>query len=604
MAQSDARFGYQANLSKEDHDLSRPFGFTCCPGQLLPVHADVCSAGDFLRVKHVLPFMRTQPLAAPAMVDVKIHFETFFVPFQMIYQPFENSHYSLNNFQSNFYVSSEAMNNALPLLNYNNFVDNVVQSYSNTKQRADCFRLADLLGLGATNFLQPASGRATQWRPFAPNFFPWQLLAYHTIFQYYYRLDDKSQFNSRNCNWDSYYNQALVSNLDPIFMEVHQRPWDFDYFTSMYRSPIVSDANMQKILPNGAYTDLLTSSFETRSIKNNGVYGTDNESTVGFSSGLPGAYSGNDAAANISTAMLRQMFANEKLAMITGRTRKNYDSQVLAHLGVKVPVDVKHDLQLIGRDTYMLKIGEVTSLASTEDAPLGDLAGKGWATSDDGQKHEAHDFRCPVDGVVMTLFSVEPLKRYYGGFERQNAVVDCFDFPRPEFDRLGNVPMYYYETGGNSSNIVDSNSIIGWKERYYQWKRRSPKTTWAFAHSNTVAYTNSWSSYMLASQPFSESEQFRFGQRGAITNRGLMQSLPSLEDRFYIPPSAMDDVMLVPFVYGWDESIPQAEGQELYLGFDDEPWLIYQRDPFIVDCYPTVKKVSWMSKDGEPIYPW
>ena len=42
-----------------------------------------------------------------------------------------------------------------------------------------------------------------------------------------------------------------------------------------------------------------------------------------------------------STA-IRQMFANEKkLAMITGRTKKNYDSQVLAHYGVNVPHDVK-----------------------------------------------------------------------------------------------------------------------------------------------------------------------------------------------------------------------------------------------------------------------
>ena len=30
--------------------------------------------------------------------------------------------------------------------------------------------------------------------------------------------------------------------------------------------------------------------------------------------------------------------------MITGRTKKNYDAQVLAHFGVNVPHDVKHDI--------------------------------------------------------------------------------------------------------------------------------------------------------------------------------------------------------------------------------------------------------------------
>ena len=53
MAQSDARFGYTASLSRSDHDLSRPFGFTCAPGMLLPVHADVVSPGDSLYVSMI-----------------------------------------------------------------------------------------------------------------------------------------------------------------------------------------------------------------------------------------------------------------------------------------------------------------------------------------------------------------------------------------------------------------------------------------------------------------------------------------------------------------------------------------------------------------------
>ena len=105
------------------------------------------------------------------------------------------------------------------------------------------------------------------------------------------------------------------------------------------------------------------------------------------------------------SAAIRQMFANEKLAMITGRARKNYDSQILAHYGIKVPHDVKHELSLIGQDSYSLRIGEVTSLASTDDAPLGELAGKGWASSrENGNQPRQHKFTAPVHGVVMTIF--------------------------------------------------------------------------------------------------------------------------------------------------------------------------------------------------------
>ena len=97
------------------------------------------------------------------------------------------------------------------------------------------------------------------------------------------------------------------------------------------------------------------------------------------------------------------MFANEKLAMITGRTRKNYDSQVLAHYGVDVPHDVKHDISLIGKDTFKLRLVRLL-LWLLLMLPLGELAGKGRAYGNG----ERHKFTAPCHGVVMTIFSVEP----------------------------------------------------------------------------------------------------------------------------------------------------------------------------------------------------
>ena len=84
MAKSDARFGYRADSNRESHDLSAPFGFTAAPGMLLPCFADVATPGDTYYIKHDLEFLRTLPMLAPAMVDVKVHLESFFVPFQMI----------------------------------------------------------------------------------------------------------------------------------------------------------------------------------------------------------------------------------------------------------------------------------------------------------------------------------------------------------------------------------------------------------------------------------------------------------------------------------------------------------------------------------------
>ena len=588
MAKSDARFGYQANLSRDDHDLSQRFGFTCAPGMLCPIFTDVATPGDSYYIEHDLSFLRTAPLAAPAMVDVIVHYESFFVPFQMIYQPIENTVFSIKQVQSSNFVSGLLQNNNLPLFDYGYHKDHIIDNRFTSVYRTQAFRLADFFGLNPLCFVAKVGSSISTYPNFAdysPSFFPYQILAYHTIFNYYYRLDDKSDFYNVDCNWDQHYASTSAVQLSSQyeFMQIRQRPWDFDYFTSVYRSAIVSDANMQQILPDTRYSNLVAQ--PTLAIKENGQYGTGlNSERVAFSSESASSFNAINQQLEISTAAIRQMFANEKLAMITGRTKKNYDSQVLAHFGVKVPHDVKHDISLIGEDHYNLQIGEVTSLASTSTAPLGELAGKGWATG----KGKKHKFTAPCHGVVMTIFSIEPRRRYTTGFDRQNAVTKAFDLPIPEFDRLGNMPIYYYEIGKQNGAQPFTN-YFAWKERYYQWKRRPSKANMAFMQPRGVLpNTNSFQPYMLAGIPYSVQ---RVDINTPVTTR------PDLGDRFYISPYDMDAFMLVPFNYEW--KIKLNTGDEDWC---DAPWLVYSRDPFIVDSDLKVKKVSWMSKDGEPVY--
>ena len=585
MAKSDARFDYRASLNRESHNLGEPFGFTCAPGMLLPVFADIATPGDSYYINHDMEYLRTLPLTSPAMIDVKVHLESFFVPFQMIYQPIEQTLYSMLQPMSQMFSLNAAqwLNQNFPLMRYNVYRDDVMTNRSATVEHSDSFRIADMLGLNADAFAYDASNPSRF--SYAPSFFPWQLLAYQTIFQYFYRLDDKTKFNTFG-NYDGWYNQAHADGGDDLF-EIHQRPWDFDYFTSMYRSPIVSDASMQRVLPAERYSDLIRGNgASTQPIDSSGNSGSSNKDTYAFTSSNASSFNGTLQQMAMSTSMIRQMFANEKLAMITGRARKTYDAQVLAHFGVNVPHDPKHDIAFIGRDTYDVKIGEVTSLASSSSAGLGDLAGKGWAAG----KSQGHKFTAPCHGVVMTIFSVEPRKRYYGGFDRINALTNAFDIPTPEFDRLGNMPMFRYEAGENAgSGSVSATDIIGWKERYYYNKRRHPKVTLAFQNNRTYAQLyNNRSAYMLTSTPF-----------GAITSTNNNTARPDLESRFYIDRNCMDGMMLQPYVGEWQEG---AQGQLTSENWNKTPWLAYSRDPFIVDLDMKVKKVSWLSKDGEPIY--
>lgn len=601
MAKSDARFEYKANLSRSDFDLSQRLGLTCAPGMLLPIWFDFASPGDSYYMQHDLPLLRSSVLAAPAMVDVKVHFETFFVPMQMLYQPFENTMFSLKNLQSSNYNMATQMNNNFPLLDYVGLINDIHTNHELGDVHADAYRLCDLLGLNASSWLKQTTNPldlryGNQFTFYAPSFFPWQLLAYNTIGFYYsgYFLDDKSQFINSLCNWDQYYATSSLIVPSAQFMTISQRPWDFDYFTSIYRSPIVSNDNMQEVLPNNSSYGFLSDGW-TNKINALGVGQNVNSATYSFTKTQPSNYDVDSIQSSTSTASIRQLFANEKLSMITGRTKKNYDSQVLAHYGVNVPHDVKHDITMIHHDVYDLQVQEVTSLATTlpdssnPGTALGELAGKSYAVGNGKQ----FKFEAPCHGVIMTIFSIEPKKRYFGGFDRINAVTDAFDLPTPEFDRLGNVPMFRYEDGWKqtSTNWTD---VIGWKERYYQNKRKYDKTTLAFGHTSVTGFpaVNNYSPYMITMRPFGKFPS---------ANASNVSPRPDLEDRFYIERSAMDALCLVEFQYGWLEGedssgLPDGENWSV------TPWLVYARDPFIVNSSIKCKKVSWMSKDGEPIY--
>lgn len=589
MAKSDARFEYRAKLPRTDHDLSQPFGFTCAPGMLLPIWFDLATPGDTYYVRHNLDFLRTNPLIAPAMVDVKVHYETFFVPLQMIYQPIENSVFSIKPILSSLYDSSQLRNQLLPLVDYSQLLANAEQIETLPNQFG-MRRLFDLFEFNET-FLIPAELTGDRRKGFP--LFP---CAYQCIYQHYYRLDDKEEFVNTAFNLDRFYNHDIsieeTAQMDQM-MFLRYRPWDFDYFTSSYRSPIVSNANAMHVLPSSNYSPLTDSLTAARGKDgSNTVY---NERTHSFGPNYGGTYSDESNFRVINTAAIRQMFANEKLAMITGRTRKNYDSQVLAHFGVDVPHDVKHDISLIGSDVYDLRVGEVTSLASTELSPLGEIAGKAWSM---GKSEQPHKFTAPCHGVVMTIFSVEPKKRYFGTTNRLHFLTSALDIPTPEFDRLGNQPMFAYEScvGNDKDHMAVDHftDVIAWKERFYQNKRKAPRVTRAFMHwadikdHKPTGNLNPYSAYFVSSVPFAR-------------NNEQVISQPNLLDSYLIDPTSINELMLVPYLTIWQNGDTSLSGQT-GENWNEHPYMAYQRDPFIVDSRMDVKKISWMSKDGEPIY--
>ena len=511
---------YRAKLPRTDFNMSQTFGFSAAPGMLLPVYQDFLNAGESEYFSGNL-FARTQPLVTAAMCDVDVYLDWFFVPLQMLYLNAGSLRWQTNDFLSSA-AMAQSVSGYFPLVSledvFDEFMDGDANYYSDAPDYelfgsavANSFRLLNHLGLNPyAAFRGVVSDPADmQHDMHSPNIFPMFALAYQAIYQDYYRvpLDDRIKRNIKSFNLDYMAVQesgASVLNIDSFgIFELRFRPLHMDYFTSVKVSPILAAMNLSDGLPSTAALSaidnyLYTTNDNTPNIMTrvnpNQVKGVEQNITNGTS-----PYTTN----TLNPANIRSMFALEKLLRITGRARKDYDSQVLAHLGFDVPHDVKHELTHLGTDKAILHIGEVTSMADTFDgtdgSALGSISGKGYVNIS-GKKRK---FTAPVDGVIMAVYSCVPRFRYNGCFDKQNSVTKWLDLYVPEFDRLGMQPLYVYEAecgvAGSSSNRS------GWQYRYEQWKRKYDRVTEAFAAPVRPNSVNQYSAWMLSRLPFASS---------------------------------------------------------------------------------------------------
>lgn len=607
---------HQAQLSKSMHDLSHTFDFTSAPGMLLPLEHDVLNPGESIRCKVDLSQTRTLPLAQAAYLDLDLHVDYFFVPFDILFSNFSSFIYQVrDNFSSNFMSDGTG----LPLLSMENAkltLYHIRTTYPNPSglnglfdsYGAGAIRLLDHLGLGTLN---TDTGQGVENRFYNPNVFPYQLLAYNAIYQYYYRLDDYEKLDNSTFNVDKYFNTAIPDSttlLNRPWFELHYRPRYMDYFNSLKNSPIVSPTNIETspaALPL-AKNWLSRESYPGEPIITNGYQGASDNVTsspnaspkvhrvntnFGFQFNLATLGSATIVnGADINTANLRALFANEKLWTITGMSRKTYDAQTLAHFGFNVPTDVKHEVQKIGSHVYPLKVGEVISTAGTDNQPLATVAGKGYAYDDPSKEIS---FTAPCHGVFMAIYSASVRRNYCNLWQKHNAVATWQDFYQPEFDNLGMQPLFDFEA---VADVFDDGSgavnpfgvILGWQYRYEQFKRRPNRTTLAYINSApNVPKPGPFSAWSVSEEPFYGATK---DVNTSLSNTGIPSDLWNwvLKES----PHALDDLMAVSYDGAWHES-----GD---VNFMLNPSQVYSNDPLSHHAFVDYHKMSTMSAYSLP----
>lgn len=597
---SKNRLDYTANLGRHSHDVTGGYASSLTTGPIVPQYFDILNPGEKIFYKTHM-FCRSQKVTTAFLGEIDVHLDYFFVPLQMLYTAFGNVFAGTNDFISDFYAEygDVGENFDLPVANLDSFFENQQVSWSTLTSQycgenflKGVFRLLDSLNINplvcqrkdyeANNITIPHSVFTG---------FPAALLAYQAIYQKYFRNEDIEKFNVGAFNCDSLAldpNKTFAAAQFEDLLTLHYSGRPNDYFTTIRFSPIATSINSLGAGTgfNGDVRGGATNSFgqlistisnflgntfsNTRAQNVSAAIGSQPSYNLNFGSVTHSnavAPSATDDFTRFSVQNIRALFALDKYMRVYGRAGKTYDDQILAHFGVKVPHDVKHDLTHLKHYRMVLQSDPVISTADTETGAVGSVGGQVAAQLDTDEA----SFEAPVHGVFMCVARLIPRPRYFCTNDRLHNISNRISFPIAEFDKLGAQPIYELEYGYDSSG-----SFTGWKNRYSEFKEKYNRCSITFSHHlDANQGANFFSPWVVSQMPF--------GENGSNLRYPRFKAM-------FVQPNSLDNIMEVSYAlqYPTDETMRT------------NPHIVLQTDPFLTEFACFVKKVSWMSPTGEP----
>lgn len=540
-----------ARLPKYGHDLTKILKFSSNVGQLLPVFYDLAQAGDKYRFNTEM-FTQITDIVSPAMIHLEEHVEWFFVPLRQLYQFADDNLYSLDNSRTSYRqnisdTSVMPMFKEYDIIGYGRSIttlviegfdvgdlDNDVDMFGVPKA-FNSIRLLQHLGFGNLP-LQDADNASGKGYNLA------LCLAYQKIFYDCYRLTDRIPNNVQAYNVDDLSGLVEIPGQRmSAILELHYRPWRKDFFTSAFVSPLI-DVDAVGMQQRSQGSENALAKFNNWLIDSSAALANESGAEDAATGGYPTTVQQkNTDNTPFSLALLRGMFAVEKLSEITRRAAKRYDAQVLAHFGFKVPEGIGTEVIRCGSDKAVFKVNEIVATSSgsanapaidggTVNTTFGERGGRGNAYNENKNK----SFTAPCDGILMAIYSAEPLADYDDSpLDRLNTFATRADYFKPEYDRLGMQPLFWYQLNGIQLGVDDllMSEILGWQYRYMEYKMKFNQCLGAFVHTEYKNWT-----------VFRSRDEYSVDR--TLANRF-----------FYVNPNILDNILLVHTQYPEKQSI-------------------------------------------------
>lgn len=601
---SKNRLDFTANLGRHSHDVSQGFTSSLTTGAIVPQYFDILQPGEKIFYKTHM-FCRFKDIPRPFLGEVSLHLDYFFVPAQMLYTLFGQVFAQTDDVISDFYLNISHTNiDQFPIVDINGFFrDNYSYMSSTASPYTDAdslihgsFRLLDSLGYNPLSvesaYYEDETTPVGNKLPHA-NFvgFPFALAAYQAIYQKYFRNEEIEHFDINGFNFDTCsltsdktLNETQTRKL--LTLRFSGRP--NDYFTNVRFSPIATSINALGSSSSSNIDGGLATNFGELVHKVSNFLGASssygpqlNDSGLSdepailnsFGSIYSMSVNAEPDSTILSAQNIRAVFALDKYMRVYGRAGRTYDDQILAHFGVKIPHDVKHELTHLKHYRIVLQSDPVISTADTEHGAVGMVGGQ-LAAQFDSSNEES--FVAPVHGVFMCVAHVVTHPRYYLCNDKLNAISERLQLPIAEFDKLGAQPILRREFGH------DSLAFSGlWKNRYSEFKEKYNRCSVTFAHDITDSYSaNFYSPWVVSRKPFTE---IVHNPTGTVVTTNLPEF-----NSFFESPCALDNVMSQVYNGAWSTDYRLS------------PHMALQSDPILTEFACFAKKVSWMSPTGEP----
>ena len=435
---------------KNKFDLSHERKLTMAMGELVPVMVQEVLPGDSFRCQTEV-FVRLFPMLAPIMHRVNVTCHSWFVPYRIVWDEWEE-----------FITGGETGLPPFPVMPHMMTATMFDQNQGVTEAS-----LSDYLGLPLLQSnVQSVPIQALWYR------------AYQLIYNTYYRdqnLQAEIEFGLGS---------GVISDPGEIaaLCSIRKRCWEKDYLTSCL--PFAQRGAAVEIpIDLAGYAPVTADPLNVGTVSAT-VSGTEQPGALGVGYGIdvtdPDVPTDNALYARIaglaSTTTINALRRAQELqrwleAMARGGAR--YAEQLMNIWGKRSSDARLQRPEYLGGYKAPVRISEVlqtvNDVQTLDGDPLGTMGGHGYSIGKgNGFKRSFEEH-----GVVITLMSVLPVTAYQDGIPREMSRMDKLDFPWPQFANIGEQEVlekevYFNGAAAGSNPLADD--TFGYQSRYAECK--------------------------------------------------------------------------------------------------------------------------------------